>query len=166
MNLLSKFFRRRKREAWVLERRLNRRALLYWHSIGGGEQLVSVSAFEPSALEDDFAVHGFMLDLRGQDGPVVCHLGPVLQEEADVADPPVPLAGVAERSLLAQFAQRWQEVLSCRQPITADHVFDTDSYRILCRGALLPLSSDGLCIDHVYGVISWRSERLASAGGP
>lgn len=165
MNLLSMFSRRPgRRRTTALERRLARRAMLYWCSIGGDGALAAVGAFNPSALEDDISMHGFMLDLRDPEGPMVCHLGPVLREEAEVAELPVSLADVSERSLLGQFALRWLEVLAQEQPVTADYDFDTDSHRILCRGALLPLSSDGLTIDHVYGVVSWRREKLPRAG--
>lgn len=161
MNMLSRLFRRRPApdRARTLERRLSRRALLYWRSLGREGQLVRVGAFDPMALED-YSAHGFMLDLRGEGGPVACHVGPVLQEEADVDAVPIALARVPERSLLGQFARRWEEVVASGEPVQADYNFATERYHILCRGVLLPLSSDGAAIDHVYGVISWKSEKL------
>lgn len=163
MKLLSRLFRRAGlRPAWTIERRLNRRALLYWNSLGREGELVAVGKFDPDALED-CSSHGFMLDLGDADAPIVRHVGPVLHEEADIAALPVALADVSERSLLGQFGRRWKDVLSRQQPVTAEYDFTTDSYRILCRGVLLPLSSDGRGIDHVYGVISWKSEKLPSS---
>ncbi|MBK5265647.1 MAG: hypothetical protein JJE34_10515 [Alphaproteobacteria bacterium] len=160
MNLLAKIFRSAGlRPTWALERRLNRRALLYWQSIKHDGELVAVDRFDPQALEDCSA-HGFMLDLRQVHAPIVCHVGPVLLEEADLTELPVSLADVSQRSLLGQFARRWKDVLSGQQPVTAEYDFVTESYQILCRGVLLPLSSDGQTIDHVYGVISWKSEKL------
>ena len=160
MNLLSRLFRGTSlRSQWGTERRLNRRALLYWRSIGRKGDLVAVDQFDPHALED-CSSHGFMLDLRDAAGPLICHVGPVLHEEADVKGLPVALADVSQRSLLGQFGRRWEEVLSQQQPVTAEYEFSTASYQIFCRGVLLPLSSDGQTIDHVYGVISWKSERL------
>jgi hypothetical protein len=150
------------RSGWRAERRLNRRALLYWRSIGGGKGLVAVDRFDPQALED-CSSHGFMLDLRDLAAPLVCHVGPVLHEEADITHLPVALADVPPRSLVGQFGRRWEEVLSQQQPVTAEYEFTTASYRIFCRGVLLPLSSDGQTIDHVYGVISWKSEKLPPA---
>lgn len=163
MKLLSRIFSRaRLRPTWALERRLNRRALLYWRSLGREGELVAVERFDPNALEDCSA-HGFMLDLSNVDVPIIYHVGPVLHEEADITELPVALMDVSERSLLGQFGRRWKDVLSGQQPVTAEYDFMTDRYHILCRGVLLPLSSDGGTIDHVYGVISWKSEKLPSA---
>lgn len=164
MNLLARIFRSAGlRPAWSLERRLNRRALLYWQSIKQDGELVVVDAFDPQSLED-YSAHGFMLDLRQTQTPIVCHVGPVLLEEADLTTLPVDLTAVSQRSLLGQFAGRWPEVMSQQQPVTAEYDFATERYQILCRGVLLPLSSDGQVIDHVYGVISWKSEKLPVAG--
>jgi hypothetical protein len=163
VNLLSKLFRGTGlRSQWRAERRLNRRALLYWRSIGREGDLVAVNKFDPQALED-CSSHGFMLDLRDVAAPLICHVGPVLQEEADITHLPITLADVPPRSLVGQFGRRWEEVLSQQQPVTAEYDFTTDRYHIFCRGVLLPLSSDGLTIDHVYGVISWKSEKLPPA---
>lgn len=163
MNLLSKLFRSTgPRSQWRAERRLNRRALLYWQSIGRAGDLVAVDKFDPQALED-YSSHGFMLDLRDAAGPLICHVGPVLHEEADVKELPVALTDVLPRSLLGQFGRRWEEVLSQQQPVTAEYDFTTDRYHIFCRGVLLPLSADGQTIDHVYGVISWKSEKRTPA---
>lgn len=163
MNLLSKLFRGTGlRSQWGAERRLNRRALLYWRSIGGGNGLVAVDRFDPQALED-CSSHGFMLDLRDLAVPFICHVGPVLQEEADITHLPVALADVSPQSLLGQFGRRWEEVLSGQQPVTAEYDFTTNRYHIFCRGVLLPLSSEGQAIDHVYGVISWKSEKLPTS---
>jgi hypothetical protein len=163
VNLLSRLFRRPGlRSQWGAERRLNRRALLYWRSVGRAGDLVAVNKFDPQALED-CSSHGFMLDLRDVAAPLICHVGPVLQEEADITHLPMTLADVPPRSLVGQFGRRWEEVLSQQQPVTAEYEFTTASYRIFCRGVLLPLSSDGQTIDHVYGVISWKSEKLPPA---
>ena len=163
MNLLSKLLRGTGlRSQWGAERRLNRRALLYWRSIGQAGDLVAVDKFDPQALED-CSSHGFMLDLRDAAGPLICHVGPVLHEEADIKQLPVALADVSQRSLLGQFGRRWEDVLAQQQPVTAEYDFTTDRYHIFCRGVLLPLSSDGQAIDHVYGVISWKSEKRPPA---
>lgn len=163
MNLLSRLFRGTgSRARWRAERRLNRRALLYWRSIRRAGDLVAVDKFDPQALED-CSSHGFMLDLRDTAAPLVCHVGPVLHEEADITQLPVALADVSPQSLLGQFGRRWEEVLSRQQPVTAEYDFSTERYHIFCRGVLLPLSSGGQVIDHVYGVISWKSEKLPPA---
>src|SRR3546814_14136375 len=53
------------------------------------------------------------------------------------------------------------DLLTLRTPVMAEYDFVTNGgYHVLCRGALLPLSSDGVMLDHVYGVISWKSEKI------
>src|SRR3546814_7552350 len=66
-----------------LERRLHRRALLYWHSMNAGKEFVDLDQFDPMAIEDRSA-HGFMLDLTSAAGPTCCYIGPVLRDEAGV----------------------------------------------------------------------------------
>lgn len=145
-----------------LERRLHRRALLYWHSMSGGKEFVDLSAFDPMAIEDRSA-HGFMLDLTSEAGPTLCYIGPVLRDEADVRTETIALADVPEQSLLGQFGNRYIDVLTQRQPLTAEYDFTTDNgYQVFCRGVLLPLSSNGTTIDRIYGVISWKSEKVRS----
>ena len=161
MNLLPKImWKKGSRRTGGLERRLHRRALLYWHSIGRGRDFPSVADFDPLALEDRSA-HGFMVDVTNSAMPMLTHVGLVLRDEASVKSVPIALADVAPDTLLGQFAGRWNEVLDSRRPVEAEYVFVTEAgYRVFCRGVLLPLSSSVSEIDHIYGVISWKSEKL------
>lgn len=143
------------------ERRLHVRVLIYWQGVARGRDLVPLEDFDWISLEEDSS-HGFLLDLRPADGPEFSYVGPVLAEEARVDGTPAALASVSTNSLLARFGSKFHSVLETGKPVTADHEFVTPAgYRVLCRGALLPLSKDGLAIDHVYGAVSWKSEKVA-----
>lgn len=144
----------------ALERRLHKRAVLYWWHARGEREVVALADFDPLEIEDDFS-YGFMLDLRAADGPVLTYIGPVLAQEAGVDGDRIRLASVPETSLLMRFASHHARALASGQPETAEYEFVTFAgYQVLCRGALLPLSADGVTLDHVYGVVSWKSEKL------
>src|SRR3546814_6662944 len=88
MNLLPKIMLKKgSRRTGGLERRLHRRALLYWHSIGRGRDFPSVADFDPLALEDRSA-HGFMVDVTNSARPMLTHVGLVLRDEASVKSVP------------------------------------------------------------------------------
>jgi len=143
-----------------MERRLHRRALLYWEKALGDRALVTLADFDPRQIEDDFS-HGFLLDISAELGPRFSYIGPVLQQEAGVTGKNILMAGLPANSLLMRFASHYPRVLDSGQPETAEYDFTTAAgYHVLCRGALLPLSSDGHGIDHVYGVVSWKSEKV------
>lgn len=144
----------------ALERRLHKRAMLYWQSALGDRELVALADFDPLAIEDD-SNHGFLLDLRTPAEPIFSYVGPVLEQEAGVEGDRIRLKSVPQQSLLMRFASHYPRVLESRQPETAEYDFVTHAgYHVLCRGALLPLSADGSSIDHVYGVVSWKSEKV------
>ena len=143
------------------ERRLHERVLLHWQRVARGRSLVPLREFDWSSLEDDSS-HGFLLDLQDLAAPRLRHVGPVLAAEAQLESGQVPLASVPANSLLARFANQFTAVLGSGEPITADYEFvTTAAYRVLCRGVLVPLSSSGTRIDHVYGAVSWKSEKVA-----
>lgn len=155
--LMRKIFPKRGR---ALERRLHKRAVQYWRNALGERALVALADFDPHEIEDDSS-HGFLLDLRMSAEPILSHIGPVLEQEAGVDGSKISLTAVPARSLLSRFATHYPRVLASGQPETAEYDFVTDAgYHVLCRGALLPLSSDGIMVDHVYGVVSWKSEKI------
>jgi hypothetical protein len=142
------------------ERRLHNRAMLYWQALKRDGEFVLLRDFDPMVLEDR-STHGFLLDLMTAEKPVLRFIGPVLRDEALVQGNDVPIADVARDTLLRRFADRHEEVLAARTAIPAEYNFVTSAdYHVQCRGVLLPLSSDGVLLDHVYGVISWKSEKV------
>jgi hypothetical protein len=160
MNLFRRLGRR---AAPVVERRLHKRAVLYWSRAADERGLLHLRDLDATALED-WLTHGFLLDLTDSAAPRIVRVGPVLQEEAGIGGGPVNLADVDPNSLLARFAAHHPRVLYAHAPVMAEYDFVTDAgYRVLCRGALLPVSAGGDAIDHVYGVVSWKSEKVAAA---
>lgn len=149
--------------AQAMERRLHKRVVHYWLSALGDGDLVRVADFDPMEIEDDFS-HGFLLDVRVGSEPRFRHIGPVLEQEAGVTGQDILLSSVPGNALLLRFANHYQRVLDSGAPETAEYDFVTGAgYHVLCRGALVPLSSDGRTIDHVYGVVSWKSEKVATS---
>lgn len=151
------------RPALPRERRLHRRAMIYWDGLKRGRELPLLEEFNFFELEDREG-HGFLLDLRDAGEPLVAQVGAVLRDEGELADVPMKLDDVPPASLLGQFGRRWKQVLSERKPAVSEYDFVTAAgYHVYCRGVLLPLTSDGSAIDHVYGVISWKSEKVQGA---
>ena len=141
------------------ERRLHRRAASYWHSLRDGTDVPLLKDFD-FTISEEFASRGFLVHID-KDGPVLSHVGEILMDEAELASPLVALADVPAKSLLGQFGRRYAQALVERIPVTTEHVFDTDAgYRISCRSVLLPFRGAGDMIDHVYGVVSWKSEKI------
>jgi hypothetical protein len=148
------------------ERRLHNRAFLYWESRKNGCEFPSLGNFDVSELEDVHS-HCFLLDLTLGGDPLIAHAGEILREEADLRDGRARVRDVRPTSLLGQFGGRWALVLDKRQPLTSEYAFVTPAdYQISCRGVLLPLSSDGCDIDHIFGVVRWKSEKLVGDGKP
>ncbi len=165
-NISGLLLRRRTTAPSEPERRLHNRASRYWESRRDGREFPSLSNFNISELED-VQSHGFLLDLTLGGDPVIAHAGEVLREEADLRDGPTRVRDVRPTSLLGQFGSRWALVLEKREPLTSEYGFVTEAgYQISCRGVLLPLSSDGCDIDHIYGVVRWKSEKAVEHGEP
>lgn len=145
-----------------LERRLHRRAAGYWREARGDGRFVNLAGFDPGAIEEQLD-QGFLLDLTGP-APVFARIAPVLQDEAGIEGEASALADVPPGSLLARFAAHYRRAVETGEPAMAEYDFVTDAgWRVLCRGALLPLSAGGERVDHVYGVISWKSEKATDA---
>lgn len=144
-----------------LERRLHERALSSWQKARGRSGLVQLDRFGWRSLEDH-RNHGFLLDVRDHAGATLVHIGPVLRDEAGIPDGvSVRFPDLPQHSLIARLAHRYRDALTNGEPVVASYEFVTSAnYLVLSRGVLLPLSSDGQVLDHVYGVISWKSERL------
>lgn len=160
------FFKSRRRpDPAHLERRLHKRAIRYWHAARGEAEFLRLEGFDPAAIEERLD-QGFLLDLAGA-APVFARISPVLQEEAGIEGESSMLAEVPPESLLARFAAHYPKAVESGEPAMAEYDFVTEAgWHVLCRGALLPLSADGDRVDHVYGVVSWKSEKVAAAPEP
>jgi hypothetical protein len=142
------------------ERRLHERATLYWERAREKREFVSLGEFDWLSLEDNSS-HAFLLKLSDGGGPVFTYIGPVLRDEAGVEEEEILLKDAPQTSLLVRFGTQYANAVELAAPVTADYDFVTAAgYRVLCRGALLPLSESGFGVDHVFGVISWKSEKV------
>ena len=166
MNIARHFLARRRADTRTKgERRLHQRAVLYWADASGDDGLLPLACLDASALED-WLTHGFLLDLTDSAAPRLVRVGPVLAEEAGLDEQavdgePVSLSDVDPGSLLARFAAFHPHAVATHAPVKAEYDFTTSAgYRVLCRGALLPVTADGATADHVYGVVSWKSEKV------
>lgn len=118
------------------------------------------------ARDKEFSSRGFLLNVEPM-RPVLTHVGEILMDEAELSSPIIALDAVPAETLLGRFGRRYSQAIDARAPVTTEHVFDTSAgYRISCRGVLLPFRATGDSIDHVYGVISWKSELIAHSKDP
>jgi hypothetical protein len=142
------------------ERRLHNRALAYWSALKSDYAYPLVEQFDFCKFET-ISSHGFLLDLFTYGEPTITFVGDVLGEEAECFSLPARLKDISEDSLLGQFAGRWSEIATTGKPQTSEYVFETFAgYRVFCRGVLLPLSDLGTTVDCIFGVISWKSEKI------
>lgn len=138
------------------ERRLQVRAYSAWASLLGDRAFPSVAALDLDRLVD-LSLNGVLLDFTASlDNPTVRHLGAALAQECG-AGSIATLSDVPERSLLTQIAAHYRETLSQQAPVGFEAEFvNWRGATILYRGILLPLSSDDVRVDHVFGVINWK----------
>lgn len=146
------------------ERRLHNRAKFLWQAACHGQRLPKPDAFDVRQM-GEISEHSFLLELRTKEAPLVVRAGDVLCEEAKLDSVPISLAVIPTTSLLWQFGSRWMQALQARQPLTSEYEFTTEErYKVSCRGILLPMATDGDNIDYIYGVVNWKSQRLAGSG--
>lgn len=142
------------------ERRLHNQARAIWSSSRRGNAIPALSDFDFRRI-DAISEHGFLLEISQTGAPLVTQAGDIICEEAGQLAIPVSLEAIPERSLLWQFASRWEDAVRISEPVNSEYEFVTEfDFLILCRGVLLPLSTDGRSVDHVYGVITWTSRKV------
>ena len=142
------------------ERRLHNRAKAVWYAARRQRAFPTPDDLDLQQMHGIFE-HGFLLEIRPKEAPLVTYAGAILCEEADVDSVPISLAVVSKRSLLGQFAHRWKQVIESREPMTSEYEFTTEErYKVSCRGILLPLAQDGEAIDHIFGVVNWKSKKI------
>jgi hypothetical protein len=139
------------------ERRMHVRAYNFWVSLLRGRSLPSVDSFEPSQVRD-FGDHGVLLDFRdGADNPAIPFLGAALRAESGLVGSIDRISQVPGRSLLSRLTDHYLQIIANRAPIGFEAEFvNARGNNTLYRGILMPFSSDGTTIDHVYGVINWK----------
>jgi len=139
------------------ERRMHVRAYNFWVSLLHGRPFPSVDSFDPMHVRD-FGDHGVLLDFSdGPADPAIRFLGEALRAESGIQGPIERISQVPGRSLLSRLTDHYLQIIANRAPIGFEAEFiNARGNNTLYRGILMPFSSDGTGIDHVYGVINWK----------
>jgi hypothetical protein len=143
------------------ERRMQVRAYNFWAGLLGDKPFPSVASLTDGDAPD-FANHAVLLKFdRGVDNPAIAWLGEQLAEECDTSTRSTRaikrLSDVPGRSLLSRITDHYMQIIANQAPIGFEAEFvNLRGVTVLYRGILLPFSSDGAAIDHVYGVINWK----------
>lgn len=139
------------------ERRLHARAYHHWASLLNGARFPLIRSLDPETI-GDFAANSVLLDFRGsRTDPVIAYIGSALRDECDLERRPKRIVDLPERSLLARMTRHCSQIVIDQAPAGFEAEFINARGRTtLYRGILLPYSSDGLMIDFVHGVVSWK----------
>ena len=139
------------------ERRMQVRAYNFWAGLLGDQPFPSVASLVDGEAPD-FANHAVLLKFdRGVDNPAIAWLGEQLADECDTDKAIKRLSDVPGRSLLSRITDHYMQIIANQAPIGFEAEFvNLRGVTVLYRGILLPFSSDGEAIDHVYGVINWK----------
>ena len=139
------------------ERRMHVRAYNHWVSLLKGRPYPRIEDLDPSSIVD-FGQNSVLLDFSdGLDDPRVAFLGRALKEECGLSGKLERIGDVPARSLLSRLTDHYLQIIANRAPIGFEAEFvGTRGRNTLYRGILMPFSSDGDCIDFIYGVINWK----------
>ena len=134
------------------ERRLVWRVLRHWTEMVGGRGCPRRDEIDPWMLGEDWAN---CLMIAVQSPVELSHFITVGENVAVALCPKNTLAGV----LLSHLSR----VLSARRCLIIEGGATLRNVPILFRSALLPLSEDGMAIDHVLGAVNHRALRAGEA---
>ena len=139
------------------ERRMQVRAYNFWAGLLGDLPYPSVASLVEGEAPD-FANHAVLLKFdRGMDNPAIAWLGEQLAIECDTTKAIKRVSDVPGRSLLSRITDHYMQIIANQAPIGFEAEFvNLRGVSVLYRGILLPFSSNGEAIDHVYGVINWK----------
>lgn len=139
------------------ERRMHVRAYNHWVSLLKGRPYPAIEDLEPESIAD-FGGNSVLLDFTGGlDDPRIAFLGRALKEECGLGSNLKRIGEVPARSLLSRLTDHYLQIIANRAPIGFEAEFvGTRGRPTLYRGILMPFSSDGDCIDFIYGVINWK----------
>ena len=142
------------------ERRIHVRAYNRWAALRRGRPFPGVEDLASATLQE-FSHRAVLLryaDPVGTADPEILFVGRALREEAGLEGDTLPtFAGAPAGSLLQRLASRHREIASHRAPVGIEAEFaGMFGEATLYRGVMLPFSSDGSTIDHIYGVVNWK----------
>ena len=139
------------------ERRMHVRAYNHWVSLLKGRPYPAIDELDPSSIAD-FGGNSVLLDFtEGLDDPRIAFLGRALKEECGLTGAIKRIGEVPSRSLLSRLTDHYLQIIANRAPIGFEAEFvGTRGRNTMYRGILMPFSSNGDCIDFIYGVINWK----------
>jgi hypothetical protein len=139
------------------ERRLQVRAYSVWTSLLGERRFPSLVAFDLDTLSD-LAPYGVLIDFSAASAdPAISRIGTALAQECGPPGSIARLSDAPAGSLLSRIADHYREILTRQAPVGFEAEFvNWRGATVLYRGILLPFSSDGVTIDHVFGVLNWK----------
>lgn len=139
------------------ERRMPVRAYNHWASHLAGRNFPAFNEADLTRLPD-FGARSVLLNFTdGYDNPKVTYLGSEIAKECGAQTKINHFADVPPRTLLSCITSHYMHVITNKAPFSFEAEFVNQRLAtILYRGVLLPYSSDGVAIDYVYGVISWK----------
>jgi hypothetical protein len=139
------------------ERRMQVRAYHFWSAMLGSGRFPDIAGLDPASA-GDFGPQSVLLDFRGGiENPAVRFLGERLAAECAAPAAIRTVADVPGRTLLSRITEHYMRILANEAPVGFEAEFDNArGATVVYRGILLPFSSDGCRVDHVYGVINWK----------
>jgi len=139
------------------ERRMQVRAYNFWAGLLNSERLPRVGPLREGTLPD-FADHSVLLHFdQGVEDPAIVYVGAALLADCEGQTDMARLSQVPGRSILSRITDHYMQIVANEAPIGFEAEFaDQRGRTILYRGILLPFSTDGTTLDHIYGVINWK----------
>ena len=140
------------------ERRIHVRAYNRWAALKKGRAFPHTADLDAPELAE-FGPRAVLLRYATPASePEILFIGRALREEAGMDGESLPaLADTPPGSLVQRLASRHREIASHRAPVGIEAEFaGLFGEATLYRGVMLPFSSDGQEIDHIYGVVNWR----------
>lgn len=141
------------------ERRLQLRTYNGWLLAAEGKEFPTLAAMEkvvePATVESSFVleVGESVLD------PKFVSIGGELLEDVEEDSSAIgSLKDVPKLSLLSRLSEHYLECIANRVPVGIEASFvDAQGRTVLYRGIVLPLSTDGSTVDHVWGTINGKT---------
>lgn len=151
-------------DTWKAERRLVLRLLRYWEMVRGARSWPAPGDIDPAALAADWD-DCMMIDLGDPAaGPVFRHVGARLHADAWPLAAGSAVADAPKGSLLRPATGFVAMVTERKAPVSIGGQYESaDNGVVLYRAILMPLSSDGLSIDTVFGGANRRPVDLEGA---
>jgi hypothetical protein len=129
-----------------VERRLVERVLRHWTNVAAGQRVPRLNEIDPWIIGDDWA-----------NCVVIAVQSPVELSYFIAAGKNLAVALCTRDTLAGLLLSYLPSVLSARRCLIVEGDATLRGVPILYRGALLPLSDDGVVIDHVLGAANHRT---------